>query len=332
MIINHGKAIFLTKIFNQFIIAIRHIQCYNNCNCEERSVALMLQSMPLYYLMQVGNYESISIAAEKLHISQPSLSIAIKKLEEELELQLLERTYRGVTLTEDGKKVVALASKAFSFFEEIEQLSSKEKNFSQLQNITIYTNPALIHILTSAFATNSDIDVQIKTIDTSVNISQLLIKSPETIVFAILNEQFTLPNNIGLSILAKSKSYVMCSPNFSYIPIEKNTISFKELTKIPLVVMTPSFEFQDTLIRILKLHGTPNIKSNVNDIFSLTAMCNNGLCAMLGNKLLPTGQQDNTRYIAIRNAPKFVTGLVYNKAISEEIISTLTKYIQPHLI
>lgn len=293
----------------------------------------MLQSIPLYYLIQVGNYESISIAAEKLHISQPSLSIAIKKLEEELGLQLLERTYRGVTLTEDGKKIVALASKAFSYFEEIENLSSQRKNTSQLENITIYTNPALIHILTSAFNLNDNNNVQIKTIDNSVNIAQLLIEKPETIVFAILNEQFTLPNSIGLSILAKSKSYVMCSPSFSYIPIEKTTISFKELTKIPLAVISQSFEFQDTLLRILKLHGTPTIKSNVNDIFSLTAMCNNGLCAMLGNKLIPVNQQDNTRYIAIRNAPKFITGLVYNKkSVSEEIISTLTQCIQPHLI
>ena len=43
----------------------------------------MLQSAPLWYLIQVGNYQSLSIAAEQLHISQPSLSVAIKKLEKE---------------------------------------------------------------------------------------------------------------------------------------------------------------------------------------------------------------------------------------------------------
>ncbi|MBQ3120286.1 MAG: LysR family transcriptional regulator, partial [Peptococcaceae bacterium] len=79
----------------------------------------MLQSAPLWYLIQVGNYQSLSIAAEQLHISQPSLSVAIKKLEKELGLQLLERTYRGVRLTADGEKVVELASKAFAYFDEI---------------------------------------------------------------------------------------------------------------------------------------------------------------------------------------------------------------------
>ena len=111
----------------------------------------MLQSTPLWYLIQVGNYQSVSIAAERLHISQPSLSIAIKKLEDELGLKLLERTYRGVCLTEDGKKVVELANKAFSYFDEIEKISSKKENTHKLNNITIYTNPALMQSLTSAF-------------------------------------------------------------------------------------------------------------------------------------------------------------------------------------
>lgn len=127
----------------------------------------MLQSTPLWYLIQVGNYQSVSIAAEKLHISQPSLSIAIKKLEDELGLKLLERTYRGVCLTEDGKKVVELANKAFSYFDEIESYAKKAtESYSDMpKNITIYTNPALIQSLTSAFHhTDNNLTIQIETL------------------------------------------------------------------------------------------------------------------------------------------------------------------------
>lgn len=67
----------------------------------------MLQdNHPLYYLIKINDYQSISLAAENLHISQPALSQAIKNLEKNLNLTLLNRTYRGVNLTEDGKKVV----------------------------------------------------------------------------------------------------------------------------------------------------------------------------------------------------------------------------------
>ena len=44
-------------------------------------------------------------AAERLHIAQPALSQQIKSLESELGLLLLERTSRGVALTDAGKRL-----------------------------------------------------------------------------------------------------------------------------------------------------------------------------------------------------------------------------------
>ena len=49
----------------------------------------MLKSEPLYYLCEVGKHQSLTIAAEKLHVTQPTLSIAIKNLENELDLKLI---------------------------------------------------------------------------------------------------------------------------------------------------------------------------------------------------------------------------------------------------
>ena len=66
----------------------------------------MLQSTFLWYLVQVNQYQSLSIAAEQLHVSQPALSTGIKKLEQQLGVKLLERTYKGVTLTEEDKDFV----------------------------------------------------------------------------------------------------------------------------------------------------------------------------------------------------------------------------------
>lgn len=51
---------------------------------------------------QTGN---MSRAAAELHISQPTLTVAIKKLEEELQVLLFERSKKGITLTTAGKKV-----------------------------------------------------------------------------------------------------------------------------------------------------------------------------------------------------------------------------------
>ena len=51
----------------------------------------------------VAEYESFSKAAEKLHITQPTLSRQIADLEEELGVTLLTRTTRTITLTEEGE-------------------------------------------------------------------------------------------------------------------------------------------------------------------------------------------------------------------------------------
>ncbi|NMM89098.1 LysR family transcriptional regulator [Rhodococcus sp. SRB_17] len=63
------------------------------------------------YLVAVVEQGSVTAAADVLHISQPSLSQAIRSLERTLATTLLERTTRGVTPTPSGLAVVAAARK-----------------------------------------------------------------------------------------------------------------------------------------------------------------------------------------------------------------------------
>lgn len=56
----------------------------------------------LKYFLEIVREQSISGAAEKLHLSQPTLSRQIKDMEDELGKQLLIRGSRKITLTEEG--------------------------------------------------------------------------------------------------------------------------------------------------------------------------------------------------------------------------------------
>lgn len=57
---------------------------------------------------------SISRAAKKLHLTQPGLSIQIQNLENEVGATLLERSNKGVELTEEGQIVFEHANTMLS--------------------------------------------------------------------------------------------------------------------------------------------------------------------------------------------------------------------------
>ena len=66
----------------------------------------------------VAAYQSITRAAEQLYIAQPSVSKAVKKLEEEMNCRLFDRTPHGSVLTADGAVLYAHVSRAMKELEE----------------------------------------------------------------------------------------------------------------------------------------------------------------------------------------------------------------------
>ena len=79
--------------------------------------------MELYQLRTlaaIAEAGQLTRAAEKLHLSQPALSAQLKALEEELDLQLFERTPAGMVLTAAGKRVLASANNVLSAAEALQ--------------------------------------------------------------------------------------------------------------------------------------------------------------------------------------------------------------------
>ena len=63
----------------------------------------------LSYIVALAQEQHFGRAAERCHVSQPTLSIAVKKLEEELDVTLFERCKNGVQITPLGERIVAMA-------------------------------------------------------------------------------------------------------------------------------------------------------------------------------------------------------------------------------
>ncbi|NYE57541.1 LysR family transcriptional regulator [Carboxydothermus ferrireducens] len=90
----------------------------------------------LEYFYAVSKLNSFTRAAEQLHVAQPSITIAINNLEQELKVQLFDRSKRKVVLTDEGKlflqhveKILKDVKKAQS---ELEDLKNYKKGVIKL--------------------------------------------------------------------------------------------------------------------------------------------------------------------------------------------------------
>jgi LysR family transcriptional regulator, benzoate and cis,cis-muconate-responsive activator of ben and cat genes len=81
-------------------------------------------------------------AAEKLHIAQPALSQQIKSLESELGLRLLERTSRGVVLTDAGNRLLAEARSVVDRFDEaVEMMRRVKRGTLDVLRVGVFPGP-----------------------------------------------------------------------------------------------------------------------------------------------------------------------------------------------
>lgn len=84
----------------------------------------------LGYFLEVAKQMSFSRAAEKLHLTQPTLSKMVKNLEDELQVVLFDRTTKHMQLTDAGAIVL---SEAQEIMRRIENMSSKLSDMMEIK-------------------------------------------------------------------------------------------------------------------------------------------------------------------------------------------------------
>ncbi len=82
----------------------------------------------LRYLLALARERHFGRAAEKCHVSQPTLSVAIKKVEEELGVQLFERGATEVKITPTGQRIVSQAEKVLLEAAQIPEIAAAGKD------------------------------------------------------------------------------------------------------------------------------------------------------------------------------------------------------------
>lgn len=209
----------------------------------------------LYYLVEIAKYNSMSIAAEHMHIAQPSLSLSIKQLEEELNVKIFSRSRKGTFLTDDGQLIY---NKVLKILEEIDDLYPKKyeelkENLKLLVSLSYsdilnniaseiankYKNLHLFLEIVDAYHINSKIE-EWKNYDiilTSIESSELELLCTELSNF----KRYIIEEN-DICLLASNKSSYSSQRN----------ISFSSLKKLPLVFFSNKYGEDEFLLDCLE--------------------------------------------------------------------------------
>src|SRR5215470_9806570 len=96
----------------------------------------------LRYFAAVAKAGSLTLAARQLNVSQPALSYHLRHLEEELDVELLDRLPRGVALTDAGAALLKRTLALLDDFSALRRILAPFRS-SAMQSVTIGMTPTV---------------------------------------------------------------------------------------------------------------------------------------------------------------------------------------------
>ena len=195
----------------------------------------------LMYLVAVNESKSISLAAERSHISQPALSSAISKLEDELGVVLLKRTNSGAYLTDVGELIIVKAKEVLSGIDDIKAIA--HGNSLVLNgNISIAADPGvnitiMPDILTTFKYNHPKVNVLLK-VGESNNILQDIEKGKADFGIILSTDAFRKSKDMQSIELFADEFVVITGSNRKLA--SESTITLKRAFPCPFFCTTPS--------------------------------------------------------------------------------------------
>lgn len=83
----------------------------------------------LQYVLAVAEHKNFTLAAEKCFVTQPTLSMQIQKIEEELNILIFDRSKKPIQLTDIGRKIVEQAKNIVNEAVKIKDIVDYQKGF-----------------------------------------------------------------------------------------------------------------------------------------------------------------------------------------------------------
>ena len=238
----------------------------------------------LQYVLAVAEYQNFTLAAEKSFVTQPTLSMQVQKLEDELDVLIFDRSKKPISVTNVGKKIVAQAKVIVNEAGRIKDIVDQDKGFIG-GDFTLGIIPTVMPTLLPMF---------LKTFITRYPKVNLIIKeqSTESLIKNIQDghlDAAIAATPLEIEFIKERPLYY--EPFVGYITSEHRLSSIKELTVEDLdvsdiLLLQDGHCFRDGVLNLCKTPkkiGEEHFKLQSGSFETLVNLSNEGL----GMTLLP---------------------------------------------
>lgn len=230
------------------------------------------------YFSAVCHEGNITRAAEELHIAQPSVTAAIKALEDELGVSLLHRGSRSVTPTPDGERFLqrcdGILAEVDSLSEEFAELSKKHRtiNVGIPPMIGSILFPEIFH----SFRTKHP-DIVIIPVELGSEAAREEVANG-TLDLAVVTMGEDAPSR--LNVLRLTAYDMMYCVGKKHPLAERKTVSLKETARYPMILFSGGY-YQNRLLesRFRRLEIQPDVLFHSNQLTTIKSFIRGNLAS-----------------------------------------------------
>lgn len=205
----------------------------------------------LEYLLAVANCGGFSQAAQRCCVTQPSLSMQVKNLEEELGVVLLDRSRKPVIPTDAGRMVIERAREAVQAFRAVrESVADLRGEVSGLLRVGVLPTvaPYLVHRLLPVFARDYPrAELRVREMTTADIVRAL----DRDMLDAAIMTGGTVPTGIREEELFNDPFYVYLSVGHPLS--ERNNVRIEDIDSCGLLLLSEGHCLRDQVVELCQL-------------------------------------------------------------------------------
>jgi LysR family hydrogen peroxide-inducible transcriptional activator len=210
----------------------------------------------LKYVLAVAEYKNFTIASEHCFVTQPTLSMQIQKLEEELDTQIFNRNKKPIQLTDVGKKIVEQAKIIVDESNRINDIVDQQKGFiggDFKLGIIPTVMPTLLPLFLKTFIKKyPKVNLKIEEITTDEIVKKLIDGNIDVGIAATPLENEAIKERV-----------LYYEPFVGFIPNEhrlknQDAINVSELDIDDILLLEDGHCFKESVLNLCKVYGTSN--------------------------------------------------------------------------